>query len=910
MPIKKLPYSKNELFDFEKSNIYSGEKLNQIAFPVGGIGTGTISLSGRGELIDWEIFNRPNKGSANEFSFFTLNVQFENRRDAKHCVSTNTKSITKILQAKPVAPFIGEGFGVKRENGAGLPHFESCIFRGEYPFAYIDFYDPQIPLDIQLEAYNPLIPLNDIDSGIPVAIYNFYIKNQSRESIKINLCANLFNAGGYPGYGNFRCDGLGKNVNEFLSEQNIRGLFMYSKKYKKDNPQFGSLALTTSHKNISYQCYWMRGTWFDNLQAFWDEFSQTGRLVNRDYPPSKDGSSDVGSICLHTKLKPQESILLPIYISWYFPNFEKYWGNVNCGIDNKCQSSNLPVWKNYYAQFYKDAFDVARYVTKNIKRLYCETKKFKDALFSSSLPQYVLDAISSQISIIRTPTCIRLQDGTFYGFEGCHHQSGCCEGTCSHVWNYAQALPFLFPNLERSIREAEYKYSLAEDGRMGFRLQLPLGSDIMNFHAAADGLLGGIMRVYREWKISGDDEWLKKIWNKVKRSLKYVWKYWDADKDGVIEGLQHNTYDIEFYGPNTMIGSFYLGALRVAEEMALYLDEQKEAKEYRRVFENGKKWMDENLFNGEYYIQKINPDADKNSPYPPSTTYKEDVCSTCFSRNNISPLKWELQTEIKYQYGNGCLSDQLIGQWFSHILDLGYVFSKENIKKALQSIFKYNWRTDFSGYPNCQRIYALNDEKGLLLCSWRENQRPQFPFPYADEVWSGIEYQVASHLIYEGFIEEGLAIVKGVRERYDGYKRNPYDEIECGHHYARSMASYSLLLALSGFKFDSVNKMIGFIPRIRVESFKSFWSLNKGWGFYQQDETKKGINIKFKVLYGFIHLKVFETEILRKLRLIKVFLNDIKINCDYDLSEQFLCLRFDKVIKVKEGNELDIEIKF
>jgi hypothetical protein len=352
-----------------------------------------------------------------------------------------------------------------------------------------------------------------------------------------------------------------------------------------------------------------------------------------------------------------------------------------------------------------------------------------------------------------------------------------------------------------------------------------------------------------------------------------------------------------------MIGSFYLGALRVAEEMALYLDEQKEAKKYRRVFENGKKWMDENLFNGEYYIQKINPDADKNSPYPPSTKYKIPEIS-----------------EIKYQYGNGCLSDQLIGQWFSHILDLGYIFSKENIKKALQSIFKYNWRTDFSEYPNCQRIYALNDEKGLLLCSWRENQRPQFPFPYADEVWSGIEYQVASHLIYEGFIEEGLSIVKGVRERYDGYKRNPYDEIECGHHYARSMASYSLLLALSGFKFDSVKKMIGFIPRVRVESFKSFWSLNTGWGIYEQKKTKKGYTIKFEVVYGFILIKTFEIgieqlrnrlykSVTKLYRKISFDLRRLKTDTLYQ-PPNFLKFMFDEVIKVKTGEKIIFQIVF
>ncbi|GBC95001.1 hypothetical protein HRbin16_00788 [bacterium HR16] len=346
---------------------------------------------------------------------------------------------------------------------------------------------------------------------------------------------------------------------------------------------------------------------------------------------------------------------------------------------------------------------------------------------------------------------------------------------------------------------------------MTFRMPLPLGTiPEPTFHAAADGQMGGILKVYREWQICGNEEWLKSLWPSVKRALEYAWCEWDKDKDGVMEGVQHNTYDIEFHGPNTMMGSFYLGALRAAEEIARHLGEHDKAEEYRRVYESGRAWMDEHLFNGEYYIHEVRPASPEMSTDPQSPDFP------------------------KYQLGRGCLSDQLIGQWVARMLRLGDLFDHEHVRKALQSVFRYNWKSDLSEHANPQRIYALNDEAGLLLATWPHGGRPLFPFPYSDEVWTGIEYQVASHLIYEGFLEEGLAIVKGVRDRYTGERRNPWNEFECGNHYARAMASYALLLALADFFYSAPRGLLRFAPRVYAEDFACFFSVDSGWGVVKQ----------------------------------------------------------------------------
>jgi non-lysosomal glucosylceramidase len=313
------------------------------------------------------------------------------------------------------------------------------------------------------------------------------------------------------------------------------------------------------------------------------------------------------------------------------------------------------------------------------------------------------------------------------------------------------------------------------------------------------------------------------LWPNLKRALEFAWLKWDADRDGVMEGQQHNTYDIEFYGPNSMMGTLYLGALRAAARMARHLGDTKCAQQYEALAEQGGKRLDQALWNGEYYVQKV---------------------------NEQEPLA------KRYQYGEGCLSDQLLGQWFAEVVNLGKLIPQEHIRATLRSIMKYNFQEDFSDFPNVQRLYAMNDEKGLLLCSWPHDKRPALPFPYSDEVWTGIEYQVAAHLIYEGFVKEGLAITQAVRDRYDGARRNPWDELECGHHYARAMSSWSLLTALSGYAYSAPHKELRFRPRINQANFRALYTTGSAWGSYSQTLTKGKLDAEIRVQEGHLELAV------------------------------------------------------
>ncbi|MBW3622840.1 MAG: hypothetical protein KY468_05455 [Armatimonadetes bacterium] len=849
---KQLPYSSDELTRPGHARRYTGRQLDQIAFPLGGIGTGSISLGGWGQLRDFEIFNRPNKGLQFQMTFFTLFAQPE-----------GGEAVTRVLQG-PVGGdnFTHGGVGVDRATGAGLPHFKNASFEGSFPLARLELDDPKMPLQVALEAFNPFIPLNDRDSSLPVAVFLIHLHNPTSKRVKATLFANLENRIGHPE--------VGEGEIAPHEEEGLGGLVMRTRKHDPSSPRYGTLALMTPHQDLNVATHWFRGGWFDSLHYFWDHASESGELPeNRETAQAGPNATDIGSIGLRTSLGPGESVTLPVVIAWHIPNFEKYWG----GGDPK------PTWKNWYATQWEDALDVARYTVANLPRLEEETRRFKDALFESTLPEAVLDAVSSQISILKTTTCLRLTDGTFYGWEGCHPNAGCCEGTCTHVWNYAQALPFLFPTLERSIREADYRFDLTPPGHMTFRMPLPLGTQAEpKFHPAADGQMGGILKLYREWLLSGDDEWLKTWWPAARQALEYAWQYWDADRDGVMEGIQHNTYDIEFYGPNTMMGSFYLAALRAGEEISRHLGDTEKAEEYRRLFESGRRWMDAHLFNGEFYYHEVDKDA-KGS-----------------HGSGISLGGQDLDPKTggpKYQYGTGCLSDQLIGQWIARIVGLGDLFDPEKVNAALGAIFRYNWKPDLSEHVNPQRIYALNDEAGLILCSWPKGGRQQFPFPYSDEVWPGIEYQVASHLIYEGRVEEGLAIVKGVRDRHDGTRRNPWNEFECGNHYARSMASYSVLTALAGFSFDASEKRLGFAPRLTGDTFSCFFSNGTGWGLYRQERDSASLEVR----YGTVELAELAVPLSGNVR---AELNGSLLEATAESG----VVRFGKAVRVDEGGIL------
>lgn len=497
-------------------------------------------------------------------------------------------------------------------------------------------------------------------------------------------------------------------------------------------------------------------------------------------------------------------------------------------------------YRPWYSERFKSLNEVIGYWDANQAMLEKNSRLFSDAFYSSSLPAEVLEAVAANLTILKSPTVLRQWDRRFWAWEGCQDSFGSCHGSCTHVWNYAQALPHLFPSLERTLRETEFRVSQNTEGHQNFRVNLPISAPPHNFHAAADGQLGGIMKIYREWRISGDTQWMKDLFPAVKKSLDYCIRTWDPLHKGYLEEPHHNTYDIEFWGPDGMCTSFYLGALTAFIEMGKELKQP--VKEYTALLSKGKKYMETALFDGEYFIQKIQWEG-LQAPNP------VDVMSFggSYSEEALKLLKEE---GPKYQYGTGCLSDGILGMWMASVCGLDEVLDNEKVRSHLVAVHKYNLKHDLVDHFNPQRpVYACGKDGGLLLCTWPKGGMLSLPFVYSNEVWTGIEYQVASHLMMKGEVEKGLDIVRECRERYDGRVRNPFNEIECGHWYARAMASYGMLQGLTGVRYDAVDKTM--YINSKIGDFKSFISTDTGFGTIEWKAGKPVLN----VVYGNIDVK-------------------------------------------------------
>ncbi len=809
---------------------YDADHLLNIALPLGGIGTGTVSLGGRGELRDWEIMNVPGKGystvvKGNDAPFFAIHVS-----DGQ-----GTKVTKGLLGPLDDSEYQDkEGRSV---NNHGLPRFDHAGFESTYPFGMVSLSDDRMPVKVRLLGYNPLIPGDADASGIPLAVLQYEVENLSEADLSVSIAGSLRNFIGKDGRevlldwkGDAAPQGASKNINTYREGRKVNGIFMYSEGVDEKHPAWGTMALTSPYSEagtISYRTSSIPNAWGHALLDFWDDFSADGRLSEKAERADED---PMASLAVQKLIPGKGKAVFTFYFTWHYPN-RQTWGSWSNAPDDRVG--------NYYTTRYEDAWEVIEQEVDHLPHYLDKTLSFVDAMMGSSYPDVVKEAALFNLSTLRSQTVFRTEDGRMFGWEGVMDRFGSCFGSCTHVWNYENATPFLFGELARSMREVEFGHATNEQGKMSFRVILPLELASSYPYSAADGQMGTIMKFYREWQLSGDHDFLLMHWEKVKAVLAFAWIKggWDADQDGVMEGVQHNTMDIEYFGPNPQMQFWYLGALKAGERMADAMEDQSFADKCNDLFVKGSKLTDKLIFNGEYYFHKLVP-----------VQSEEDVALGLMANMGSKDME-----NPDYQLLNGCLVDQLVGQYMAHILDLGYLADKENIRSSYRSILAYNQQEDMSDHFNNMRSYALGKEKALLMASWPHGGRPEIPFPYWSEVMTGFEYAAAVGMLYEGMEKEGLEVMQNIRDRYDGSKRNPFDEAECGHHYARAMASWSSVLALSGFHFSALEKSIGFTDRPGIY----FWSNGSAWGKYEISKTGDRFQVEFSVLHGEISLQRF-----------------------------------------------------
>ncbi|MDT0443494.1 GH116 family glycosyl-hydrolase [Streptomyces johnsoniae] len=772
---------------------YRGRDLAHIAMPVGGVGTGCISLGGRGQLRDWELFNRPAKGFTPD-TFFALHVS-----DSAPG-TPGTPGTTRVLEAALLAEEYAGGHG-SRSALHGLPRFRHGEFAAAYPFGQVRLTDPELPVEAVVSAYNPLIPGDADASGLPLLVYRVRVRNTGGAPLEVSLCGSLQHVAGRRPTGEVPAG----NRFELSREGDVTMLAGgCGEAVAEDDEAWGSLALAAVGTPVtSHRRTWADRSWGDSLLEFWDDFGDDGRL---DEPAAPDEGARVptGSLVVGASLPPGGEAEFTFLIAWHFPN-RRAW--THRPAPAPVHGHGGPVVGNHYALRFADAAEVVRRAVPELAAYERRTRAYVETVTGSDLPVSVQDAVLSNAAVLKSPTCFRIADGTFLAWEGTNENHGSCHGSCTHVWNYQYALEQLFPDLAWTMREVEFVHSLDERGMMSFRAGLPLATEGTGWRtAAADGQMGALVRLYRTWQLTGRNDLLARHWPAARRALEFAWipLGWDADRDGLMEGCQHSTSDVEYYGPSGVNQSWYLAALAACARMAEAVGDTGFAATCLRVLRSGAAKTDAELFNGEYYEHRVLPAG--------SADRIAEGLRIRYADGDNPDVGSDDLMDPDLQIGPGCMADQLAGHALALSCGLDDRLDRAHTATALDSIVRHNHRAGFHGHFNHLRTYALGDEHGLLNCTYPHGGRPERPFPYCNEVWTGVEYTAAVALAAHGERERAEHVVADVRARYSGRTRNPFDEVECGHHYVRSMASFGLAHAWSRTVVDATARTIELDP--------------------------------------------------------------------------------------------------
>ena len=811
----------SEGLDWPVARTYSGSDLTRISLPLGGIGTGTVGLGGRGQFRDWELENHPSKGLTSPLTFFACRVE-----------GAGVPAQARIAEG---ALFDGEVEGWQGSPAplAGLPRFAACEFQAAYPFGRVVLSDPAFPVQVSVAAFNPLIPGDAEASGLPLAAFRLTLTSRADEPLSAEvmfsvetMVGHALRAAGPPS----RPDGATRAGAE------LSGILISDAAMDPGHEEQGTIAAAVTGPGGWVGPVWGMGKWNQGLFAMWQGFVTAGRpapgLFELDGVGPTSAAAVAGTLGASRTLPPGGTAEVIFLLGWHFPNRRSWVG----GSQGPRGEAGAEIVGNHYATGAADAWAVLTENAPSLPALEAATRRFVAAFWSSDLSVTVKEAALFNLSTLRSQTYFRTADGYPFGWEGCLDDAGSCLGSCTHVWNYDLATGYLFGGLARQMRELEFARATAPDGGMSFRILLPLAKAQDFPLTAADGQFGCVVKLYREWTLSGDDSWLRTLWPACRRAVEFAWIEggWDADRDGLAEGAQHNTMDVEYYGPTPVIQGWYLAALAAAAQMADGVGDQEFAATCRSVLASGQRLTEERLFTGEYYRQLIMPPEDFARVAP---------------RLRSDSMGAQRADQPEFQIGAGCLTDQLVGDTWARLTGIGPVLETGHARTTLASIGRLNYVADFGDWTNYMRTYAVHGERGHIVMSYPEGL-PEHPMPYWPEVWTGLEYVYAIGLVQQGQAELAEDVVAAARERFTGRRRNPFDEAECGHHYARAMASWGLIVALTGFGYDAQTAVMTFAQAQQPAQW--FWSTGSAWGTVRQSPDG---NAQLEVLSGAVRIE-------------------------------------------------------
>ena len=710
---------------------------------------------------------------------------------AKNGKINNPKGPSYMKPLKAGGPHI-QGFAIQaggKEFALDASGFKDVTFTNQYPMATVDYADGACPVTVQLQAYTPFIPLNRDDSSYPVVVMRYTITNPSSTDQEVAL------AGWIENFSNWKSGK--KNTGKKLAVyRELDGITTIECSAKFDNKKLnnstdaGSIALALLGDDRPEMKDAARS------QTGIAGIFTAGNLQNDANVESDATKSAFASLGKQLVLKPGESRTVSFAISWHMPRvqYAKQFG------------MKFDVARNHYATQWSDATDAAAAIATRGDELYGDTQKWMDTWYDSTLPYWFLERTFVTVDCVQTQVGQRLaktaQTPEYYNFD---EGVKCCPGNCTHVWHYAQGLSRIFPEIERECRD-KVEFGLGFDAKTGEIHHRYLGG---KFHDAIDGNCGTILRVLRESQMTTDYTFLESMWDRVKLAMDHVIAKWDSDEDGMLSGAQHNTLDQPWYGQVHWHINMYHAALKATALMARQMKQPAVAARYDAIVTKGAPAMVDLLWNEDfgYFIHK--------------------------------PGEGELE---KHGSTNGCHIDQVLGDSWLRNVGIDPILPEDKIKQSLQALWKFNFTPDVGAFRKivkAGRWYAGPGDAGLVMCSFPHGKilpksgKESFN-DYLNECMTGFEWQVAAHMIWEGMLEEGLAIGKAIYDRYVPKNRNPYNEIECSDHYSRAMASYGAYLAACGYQYDGPEGKLAFGPRISPEKFRAAFTTAEGWGRFTQ----------------------------------------------------------------------------
>lgn len=821
-------------------------ELQYIGMPIGGIFTGTVYLGGDGRLWLWDIFNENQNGIDPKTIDWEFDVHVGKKvrsQDGSAYVQP-AKNIRPVEQGFALKITIGEIVIIKKLEESD---WDEILFEATYPMAKVHYVDHKLGLDISADIFSPFIPLDEKKSGLPCTIYSFSIKNKNPNDIRISILSWLENkvSPRLKKETDVRYNSF-ESLNKFAVLTS--GIRLNGTENQEKQADFGTMAVGA-----------LSNTYIANTSLTLPINTESFIVQNTETSEKKiTAGTLINSICTEHVIKGGQTIISNYIIAWHFANLD-----LGSPIQDKGR---------YYNQQFKNAIEVVKYVGLNFNQLYTQTALWQKTWYDSTLPWWFLERTFLNISTLATTTAHRFETGRFYAWEGV----GCCKGTCTHVWQYAQAVGRIFPAIERDTRErVDLGLSLKSDGMMLYR-----GEVVKT--PAIDGQAGTILRIYREHLMSPNKKFLQKNWDKIKLAITWVINQ-DRNKDGMLDTPIENTLDAVWDGEIAWLVGLCIAAVKAGEQMAIEMGDTNFAVLCSTHVNQGKKNMEDTLFNGEYFIHK--PD--------------------------------KIKEREKLGSYNTCHIDQVYGQSWAHQVGLGRIIDKEKTISALRALWKYNFTPDVGPYIKVRRgwrPYALAGEGGMVMNTNPDNE----PKPYGENItWqlgyfhecmSGFEHQVASHMMAEGMTVEALVLTRMIHDRYHASKRNPFNEIECSDHYARAMASYGTFISACGFEYDGPNGYIKFAPKLNTDKCKIPFTSANAWGSYEQVRNKNYFSATLQVKYGSLFLHKMAFEGIFSGGEPKIFLGDKPVSASVSKKGEVFTLHFEKKIKINKGQELSINI--